>query len=85
MLPDTGFPRDDGMATGNMQENMSGMVQTRTFQTSQAFIHGRRLGVIPSKRANETVRVQWDVVVLSDLVDGRGTDVLKELVGPELV
>ena len=41
--------------------------------------------VIPSKRANETVRVRWDVVVLSVLGDRRGTDVLKALVGPDSV
>lgn len=60
-------------------------VQTQASQTSQAFIHGHRLGVIPSKRANETVQVRWDVVVLSVLGDGRGTDVLKALVGLDLV
>ena len=37
------------------------------------------------KRANETVWVRWDVVVLSVLGDERGTDVLKALVGPDLV
>ena len=42
------------------------------------------VGVIPSKRANETVWVRWDVVVLSVLGDGRGTDVLKALVGPDV-
>ena len=34
------------------------MVQTRASQTSQAFIHGRRLEVIPSKRASGTVQVR---------------------------
>ena len=60
-------------------------VQTRASQTSQAFVHGRRLGVIPSKHANETVQVRWDIVVLSVLSDRKGTDVLKALVGPDLV
>ena len=30
-------------------------VQTRASQTSQAFVHGRRLGVIPSEHAKGTV------------------------------
>ena len=33
-------------------------VKTRASQTSQAFIHGRRLEVIPSKRASGTVQVR---------------------------
>ena len=33
-------------------------MQTRASQTSQAFIHGRRLEVIPSKRASGTVQVR---------------------------
>ena len=58
-------------------------VQTRASQTSQAFVHGRRLGVIPSKCANGKVLV-WcqveEVDVLGTFVvevgvhdDGRGT------------
>ena len=45
-------------------------VQTRASQTSQAFVHGRRLGVIPSKRA------------LSEWIEfgGRGTRVEGEVV-----
>ena len=67
-----------------MSDNLD-TVQTRASQTSQAFVHGRHLGVIPSKRTNETVRVRWDVVVLSVLSDGRGIDVLKALVGTDLM
>ena len=62
-------------------------VQTRASQTSQAFVHGRRLEVIPSKRASGTVLVRCkveevdvletvvvEVVVLArSRVDGRGS------------
>ena len=62
-------------------------VQTRASQTSQAFVHGRRLGVIPSKCANGTIPVRCkveEVVVLGTFVvevvvlacsrvDGRGS------------
>ena len=58
-------------------------VQTRASQTSQAFVHGRRLEVIPSKRASGTVLVRCkveEVDVLGTFVvevgvhdDGRGT------------
>ena len=51
-------------------------VQTRGSQTSQAFVHGRRLEVIPSKRANGTVIMTAvvEVVVLAcSRVDGRGS------------
>ena len=37
------------------------MVQTRASQTSQAFVHGRRLEVIPSKHASGTVLVRCKV------------------------
>ena len=45
-------------------------VQTRAYQTSQAFVRGHRLGVIPSKRA------------LSERIEfgGRGTHVEGEVV-----
>ena len=46
-------------------------VQTRASQTSQAFVHGRRLEVIPSKRAfSERFESSREVVVHGD---GRGT------------
>ncbi|EMS59158.1 hypothetical protein TRIUR3_25746 [Triticum urartu] len=60
------------------------MVQTYgASHTTHAFIRGHHLGVIPSKRANETVRVRcnveevdvhgalWEVVVLSVIGDHR--------------
>ena len=51
-LPDTGFPHVGGKAKeGQRAPNSSDTEQTRAFQTSQAFVHGRRLRVIPSKRA----------------------------------
>ena len=51
-------------------------VQTRVSQTSQTFVHGRRLEVIPSERANGTVLATAvvEVVVLAcSRVDGRGS------------
>ena len=57
------------------------MVQTRASQTSQAFIHGCRLGVIPLKRAlSEWIefggwgtRVEGEVVVHGVVVGSRGS------------
>ena len=86
VIPVTGFPRvNDG--DKETSDNLD-MVQTRASQTSQAFVHGRRLGVIPSKRAfigTDQVRrgegevdvlgtFVVEVVVLScSRVDGRGS------------
>ena len=61
--------------------------KTRASQTSQAFVHGRRLEVIPLKRASGTVLVRCkveevdvltttvvEVVILAhSRVDGRGS------------
>ena len=49
-----GVPRVGGKETSGKL----GTVQTRVSQTSQAFVHGRRLRVIPSERAKETVLVR---------------------------
>ena len=63
------------------------MVQARATHTLQAFAQGRRLGVIPSKRASRTVLIRCkveevdvlatavvEVVVLAcSRVDGRGS------------
>ena len=48
-------------------------VQTRASQTSQAFVHGRRLGVIPSKCANGTVLVRCQVEEVDVRSGSRGT------------
>ena len=48
-------------------------VQTRASQTSQAYVHGRRLGVIPSKCANGTILVRCQV----EEVDVLGTFVVE--------
>ena len=42
-----GVPRVRDMETSDKSDT----VQTRASQTSQAFVHGHRLKVIPSKRA----------------------------------
>ena len=50
VLPVTGFPRVSGKQGGPSKQRLT-MVQTRASQTSQAFVHGGHLEVIPSKRA----------------------------------
>ena len=85
---DGGALSDSGCPTSWRQgnERQFGHGATRASQTTQAFNHGRRLEVIPSKRASGTVRVRWDVVEVGVLtmavvevdvlarsrVDGRG-------------
>ena len=56
-----GVPRVGDKETSDNLDTM----QTRASQTSQAFVHGRRLEVIPSKRALSE-RIEFD---------GRGTRV----------
>ena len=62
----SGVPRVGDKGTSDKLDK----VQTRASQTSQAFVHGRRLEVIPLKRA------------LSELIEfgGRGTRVEGEVV-----
>ena len=84
-----GRPRIPGVPRVGDKETSDNLdtVQTRASQTSQAFVHGRRLEVIPSKHASGTVLVRCtieevyvlatatvEVVVLArSRVDGRGT------------
>ena len=52
VLPDSGLPWVSGMETRNVQRPLSETVQTRASHTTHMHsVHGRRLGVIPSKRA----------------------------------
>ena len=52
-------------------------MQTQASHTSQAFVQGRRLGVIPSKHASGAVLVRCKVeevdVLARSRVDGRGS------------
>ena len=52
-----GVPRVGDKETSDKSDT----VQTQASQTSQAFVHGRRLEVIPSKRASGTVLVRCKV------------------------
>ena len=52
VIPVTGFPRDDGMTTRrNMECQLENGATTSISYNTHAFVHGRRLGVIPLKRA----------------------------------
>ena len=52
VLPDSGFPRDGGMANEERAKTSLGHgANTSISYNTHAFVHGRRLGVIPSKRA----------------------------------
>ena len=52
VLPTTGFPRDGGMANEERAKTSLGHgANTSISYNTHAFVHGRRLGVIPSKRA----------------------------------
>ena len=54
-----GVPR---VGDKEMSDNLD-MVQTRASQTSQAFLHGCRLGVIPSKCAHVVVELDGTKVL----------------------
>ena len=60
-----------------------------SYNTSQAFVLGRSSRGYTFEACNRdgsaSSREVQEVVVLSGLGDGRGTDVLKALVGPDLV
>ena len=68
------------LATKKTSGNLD-TVQTRASQTSQAFVHGRRLEVIPSKRAlseriefgSRGTRVEGEVVVHGVVVGSSGS------------
>ena len=88
MIPATGFP---WFADGDKAKEGKHAPTIRARCKHEHLIHHTcirsrvDLAVIPLKRANETVRVRWDIVVLSVLGDRRGIYVLKALVGLDLV
>ena len=51
-LPDTGFPRGDGMATGNMQETRRAWCKREHFIHHMHSSTGAVPAVIPSKRVS---------------------------------
>ena len=52
VLPYSGFPRDGGMANEERAKTSLGHgANTSISYNTHAFVHGRRLGVIPLKRA----------------------------------
>ena len=66
VIPDSGFPRDGGMANEEgTRTKQTGTMQTYgSSHTTHALGHGRRLGVIPSKRAfSERFESSREVVV----------------------
>ena len=79
VLPDSGLPRVSGMETRNVQRPLSETVQTRASHTTHMHsVHGRRLGVIPSKRpfgaervrsGSSCSRVVGELVVLATVVE----------------
>ena len=72
VIPDSGFPRDGDMANEERAKTSLGHgANTSISYNTHAFVHGRRLGVIPLKRALSE-RVEFD---------GRGTLVVEVLVG----
>ena len=88
MLPVTGFPHDgDKVKEGNVHRQIEHGASTSISYITHAFVQGRRLGVIPLKRANGIVLVRCkveevdvlatavvEVVVLArSRVDGRGS------------
>ena len=52
VLPVTGFPHDDDkVKEGNVHRQIEHGASTSISYITHAFVHGSRLGVIPSKRA----------------------------------
>ena len=59
VIPVTGFPHDGGKENEERARTNSDMVQTRASHTTHMHsVHGRRPGVIPSKRAFRAERVR---------------------------
>ena len=58
VLPDSGFPRDGGMAKEGHRKDDLITEQTMHLIQHMHSVHGRRLGVIPSKRAFRADRVR---------------------------
>ena len=64
VIPDSGFPRDGGMANEERAKTSLGHgANTSISYNTHAFVHERRLGVIPSKRAFRGGRFKVEVVV----------------------
>ena len=77
-----GVPRVGDKGTSDKLDT----VQTRASQTSQAFFHGRRLEVIPLKRAVlRRFEFVVEVVVLADRSGSRGSRVEEEVDVHEVV
>ena len=78
MLPDSGFPRYGGMAIEERAKTSLENGANTSISYNKAFVHGRRLGVIPLKRAfgaervrsgSSCSRVVGEVVVLATVVE----------------
>ena len=68
VLPDSGFPQDGGMENEERAKTNGHGANTSISYNTHAFVHGRRLGVIPLKRAFRNGSSSSKEVVVHDML-----------------